>query len=315
MSMVSDGLIVLSGSNNPWFSQELCKYLEVEQGKLISYREPDGEFKIKIDQNVRGGDLFIIQSENPRPNRSFMEMLLIIDAARRSSARRVTAVFPYFSYSIEASSGEPHYPMPASLKAALLEAAGIDRVLAFELHHSGIKGHFSNRVPVDHLHASTQIFVPYIKNHFRQFKDKLVVVSAGKDTSLIKAYAKDHLSDLGAQWHAIDPNDGVSVRTNLDGKVSLYLDDIVNTGTSIERATKYLLDARAEEVHCFAPHMILSAGALEKIEKSPIKSVVTTDTIKYDRNMGDKIHVLSATKLFGEAIRRIHNEDSLGNLY
>ena len=271
---------------------------------------------MEIKENVRGADVFVIQSTCPPVNEYLMELLIIIDALRRASARRITAVMPYYGYARQDRKTAPRTPITAKLVANLLTVAGARRVLTMDLHAGQIQGFFD--IPVDHLFAAP-VLLDYIKDTFRD--EELVIVSPDAGgVERARAYAKR----LGAGIAIVDkrrlrPNESevMHVVGEVKGKVAIILDDMVDTAGTMCQAAQALKDQGAKEVHGMATHPVLSGPALERINNSVLKSLVITDTIplrEEARNI-KKIKVLSVAELLGEAIRRIHADDSVSSLF
>lgn len=307
---------IFSGNSNPELAKKICEYLAVPLGHMEIRRFSDGEIFVEIKENVRGADVFVIQSTCPPVNEHLMELLIIIDALRRASARRITAVMPYYGYARQDRKTAPRTPITAKLVANLLTVAGARRVLTMDLHAGQIQGFFD--IPVDHLFAAP-VLLDYLKETFRD--EELVIVSPDAGgVERARAYAKR----LGAGIAIVDkrrlrPNESkvMHVVGDVKGKVAIILDDMVDTAGTMCQAAKAIKDQGAKEVHGMTTHPVLSGPAPERIKNSVLKSLVVTDTIPLREEVKDikKIEVLSVAKLLGEAIRRIHADDSVSSLF
>ena len=312
--MPVDELKVFCGNAVPELSKEICDYLGVPLGDASVSRFSDGEINVKLNENVRGADVFLINSTAPPVNRNLMELLILIDAARRASGRRITAVIPYYGYARQDKKDRPRVPMTSKLVANLITAAGADRVLTMDLHAGQIQGFFD--IPVDHLFAA-----PVLVEHFkkRRFKNLTVVAPDTGGVTRARAFAKR----LDAELVIIDkrrpsPNQAeiMNVVGDVRGRHALIVDDMVDTGGTLVQAAQALLDHGAKAVAASCTHPVLSGSALKKVDESPIKELVVCNTIPIDKKrMISKIKVLSVAGLLGEAIRRIHNEDSVSSLF
>ncbi len=306
---------VFAGNSNPALAQEICDYLSIPLGRASVKTFSDGEVFVEIGENVRGADVFVLQSTCPPVNHHLMELLIMIDALRRASARRITAVLPYYGYARQDRKAAPRVPISAKLVADIITTAGARRVLAMDLHAGQIQGFFS--IPVDHLFAAP-ILLRYIKENF---DDELVMVSPDAGgVERTRAFAKR----LGASLAIIDkrrerPNESqvMNIIGDVKGKTAIILDDMVDTAGTLCHAAKALKEHGAKHVHGCATHPVLSGPAVERIKKSELESLVVTNTIplRPDAQKLDKIKVLTVSSLLGEAIRRIHNDDSVSSLF
>lgn len=308
-------LLIFTGNSNKKLALDICKHLKVKLGKASIDRFSDGEIRVKINENVRGHDVFVVQSTSDPANENLMELLIMIDALRRSSARRITAVLPYFGYARQDRKDQPRVPITAKLVANLLTVAGADRILTVDLHAGQIQGFFD--IPLDHLFA-VKIFADYRKK--MNLKEDFVVVSP--DVGGIKtarAYAKRFKCDL-----AIVDKRRINDRTaevmhimgDVKGKVAVIVDDMVATAGSLIEAVDAIKKAGALEVYAAITHPVLADPAIERISKSRLKELVVTDTIPIGKSkMVGKIKVLSVASLLAEAIKRIHCEESLSVLF
>lgn len=310
-------LKIFSGRANPELAQRICEYLGLPLGKISTGNFPDGEISCKIDEDVRGRDVFLLQPTCPPVNENLMELLIMIDSFLRASAYRVTAVMPYFGYARQDRKDAGRVPITAKLVANIITRAGADRVLAMDLHAAQIQGFFD--VPVDHLYAA-----PVLNDHFQSLgfkRDEIVVVSA--DEGGIKR-ALGHATRLGVPLAIVDKR-----RTSADvtrqenvmgapvkGKVAFMFDDMISTASSICGAAKAIHLAGAREIHVAATHGLFVGPALERLEEAPISTIAVTDTIPLrPKAVLPKIKVLTVAALLGQAIKRIHRNESVSGLF
>ncbi|MEW6327203.1 MAG: ribose-phosphate pyrophosphokinase [Thermodesulfobacteriota bacterium] len=308
-------LKIFSGNSNLPLAQAICRYLDMELGKATVRTFSDGETMVEIGENVRGSDVFVIQPTCPPVNQNLMELLIMIDALRRASARRITAVIPYYGYGRQDRKVAPRTPITAKLVADLITTPGARRVLAMDLHAGQIQGFFN--IPVDNLFAAP-VLLKYIREHFLE---NLVMVSPDAGgVERTRAFAKR----LDAQLAIIDkrrerPNESqvMNIIGNVKDKNVVILDDMVDTAGTLCQAALALQEHGAKVIHACTTHPVLSGPAIERIEASPINQLVVTDTIplRPEAQKCRKIAVLSVAELLGEAIRRIHNEDSVSSLF
>ncbi len=308
-------VLVFSGRANPELAEDICKYMNVPLGRSNIRDFADQEIYVKIDENVRGGDVFVIQSTSNPGNTNLMEMLIMIDALKRSSAKRITAVLPYYGYARQDRKNEPRVPITSRLVADLLETAGTDRVLTVDLHAGQIQGFFN--IPVDHLFAMN-VLVKYIKE--LKLENLIVISPDAGGVERARAFAKR----LGVSLAIIDkrrelPNEAkaMNIIGDVKGKVAFIVDDMIDTAGTLMEATNALLEDGAKEVHACCSHPVLSGPAADRITKSPIKSIVATNTIPLHDELKNnpKVKILSVAPLLGEAILRIHRETSVSSLF
>ncbi len=314
--MMERPLQVFAGNSNVGLARRIADNLEITLGDLLVTRFSEGEIFVKINEDVRGRDVFIIQSTCPPPNENLMELLVIIDALKRASADRITAVIPFYGYARQDRKDQPRVPITAKLVANLLTAAGADRVLTMDLHAGQIQGFFD--IPVDHLYACP-VFVEYIKA--MNIPD-LVIVSP--DVGGIKL-ARDFARRLGAQLAIVDKrreNDKEAKVMHILGEVAgrnvMITDDLVATAGSITEAAKVLRERGALRIYSAISHPILSGPAWDRLIPSPVDKLIVTDSIplaNVPAAMADRMHVLSVAPLLGEAIRRIHSNRSVSSLF
>ncbi|MGB9711646.1 MAG: ribose-phosphate pyrophosphokinase [Dissulfurimicrobium sp.] len=313
--MPVNNIKIFSGNSNPKLSQEICDYLGLPMGRATVKTFSDGEVFVEIGENVRGADVFVIQSTCPPVNNNLMELLIMIDALRRASSRRITAVLPYYGYARQDRKAAPRVPITAKLVADIITTAGARRVLAMDLHAGQIQGFFN--IPVDHLFAAP-VLLDYLKTNIQ---GQVVMVSPDAGgVERTRAFAKR----LGAGLAIIDkrrerPNEAtvMNIIGDVKGKTAVILDDMVDTAGTLCKAAEALMAQGASCVHGCATHPVLSGPAIERIRQSVLDSLVVTNTIPLNEEAKkfDKIKVLSVSSLLGEAIRRIHNDDSVSLLF
>jgi ribose-phosphate pyrophosphokinase len=305
---------LFSGSAHPDLSREIGDYLGIPNGQARLSRFPDTEVSFQIEENIRGTDVFIVQPTCTPVDMNLVELLIMIDAFRRSSAARITAVLPYYGYARQDRKDKPRVPISAKLVANLLGAAGANRVLTMDLHKAQIQGFFD--IPVDHLFAAP-VIIDYLA---RQNYPRLTIVSPDAGgAERARAYAKR----LGAELAIVDKRRGESgtaevmnVIGAVKGRTCILQDDIIDTGGTITKAAVALLNNGAERVIACAVHGVLSQPAMERVDASPIEKLVVTNTIpQRDHLKSDKLVVLSVARLLGQAIRSIHEESSVSSLF
>jgi ribose-phosphate pyrophosphokinase len=310
-------LKIFSGRANPVLAGKIGEYLGLPLGKMTIANFPDGEISCKIDEDVRGRDVFIVQPTCPPVNENLMELLIMIDSFLRASAYRITAVLPYFGYARQDRKDSGRVPITAKLVANMITRAGTDRVLAMDLHAAQLQGFFD--VPVDHLYAA-----PVLNEYFRNqglTKNDLVIVSA--DEGGIKR-ALGHANRLGAPLAVVDKrrtSADTTQQENIIGasvkeKIVLMFDDMISTASSICGAAKVLKENGAREIHVAATHGVLVGPAIERLTSAPINTVAITDTIPLKPQQTlPKIKVVSVGSLLGQAIKRIHRNESVSMLF
>jgi len=308
-------LLVFSGNSNKKLAVDICKKLKIKPGDASIDRFSDGEIRVKINSNVRGHDVFVIQSTSNPASENLLELLIMIDALRRASAQRITAVLPYFGYARQDRKDQPRVPITAKLVANLLTTAGANRILTIDLHAGQIQGFFD--IPLDHLFA-VKIFMDY-RNRVR-LKGELVVVSP--DVGGIKtarAYAKRFNCGLAiVDKRRIDDKKAevMHIMGNVKGKVALIVDDMAATAGSLVEAVDAIKKQGALEVYAAITHPVLCGPAIDRIKRSALKELIVTDTIPIGKEKRlSKIKVLSVAPLLAEAIKRIHCEESLSVLF
>ncbi|MCH7807773.1 MAG: ribose-phosphate pyrophosphokinase [Planctomycetes bacterium] len=312
----SDGLVVFGGTASTALADKVCAYLEIERGRAVLSAFPDGETLVKIDDDVRGKDCFVIQSTCPPVNNNLMELLICIDSLRRASAKRITAVIPYYGYARQDRKSEGRTPITAKLVANMLTTAGADRVLTMNLHADQIQGFFD--IPVDHLTAA-----PVLTRHLMDRKLKNAVL-VSPDVGNIK-FGGDFASRLGTELAVIykrrltaDSTAAVSIIGNVEGKDVMMFDDMITTAGTVCEATKLVRQNGAARIFVGATHGVFAGQALERLEAAELSEIVVTDTIPVSTEVRTKLKnltVLSVADLFGEAIRRIHEHRSVSALF
>ena len=310
-------LKIFSGRGNPELSKRICDYLGLPMGGISIGNFPDGEISCKVDGDIRGRDVFLVQSTCPPVNENLMELLIMIESCKRASAERITTVIPYFGYARQDRKDEGRVPITAKLVANIITRAGADRVLAMDLHAAQIQGFFD--VPVDHLYAA-----PVLTEHFlsRGFDRKNIVVVSPDEGSIKRALG--HAERLGAKLAIVDKRRADAEHTSqeniigspVEGKIALMFDDMISTAGSICGAAQILNEHGATEIYVAATHGVLCGPAVERLETSPIHELVITDTIPLrPEQILPKIKVLSVAPLLGEAIKRIHRNESVSRLF
>jgi ribose-phosphate pyrophosphokinase len=315
MSTGFGDLKVFSGSAHPHLTKEIADFLGIPVGQARLRRFPDSEVSFQIDENIRGTDVFIVQPTSNPVDQHLVEMLIMVDAFRRSSAARITAVIPYYGYARQDRKDKPRVPISAKLVANLLSAAGTNRVLTMDLHKAQIQGFFD--IPVDHLFAAP-VIIEYLS---RLNYPKLTIVSPDAGgAERARAYAKR----IDAELAIIDKRrseDGsaevMNVIGDVQGRTCILQDDIIDTAGTIQKGASALKAAGAERVLACAVHGVLSGPAIDRIENSPLDQLIVTNTIPLSANgqQCKKIVVLSVARLLGQAIRSIHEETSVSSLF
>jgi len=314
-SMEGNGIFIFSGNSNPALAEKICGYLKIPLGGAKVTTFSDGEIQIEIHENVRAKDVFVIQSTCAPVNDNLVELLLMIDAFKRSSARRITAVVPYYGYSRQDKKVVPRVPISAKLVADMITVAGAHRVITLDLHAGQIQGFFN--IPVDNLFAAP-VLISYIR---RRFDHNLAIVSPDAGgVERARAFAKRLDADLAIidkRRSAPNQAKAMAVIGNVQDKVVVILDDMVDTAGTLVEAAEALSCQGAREIHACCAHPVLSGPAVDRITDSALRSVVVTDTIPLKPNAQacNKIHVLSIAELVGEAIVRSYRGDSVTSLF
>jgi ribose-phosphate pyrophosphokinase len=310
---VIDTLRVFTGNANPGLAEEICRFLQIGIGEAEVGRFADGEISVKINENIRGCDIFLVQP-TAAPAENLVELLVMADAARRASACRVTAVLPYFGYARQDRKDRPRVPITAKLVANLIAVAGANRVLTMDLHSSQIQGFFD--IPFDHLYAA-----PVLIDYFRQkaIRDLTVVAPDVGSIKMARAYAKR----LGASLALVDKRrtraddaEVMNVIGEVDGRNVVIFDDVISTGKTVARAATALREHGAKDIYVGATHAVFSPQAIEFLTAAPLVEVVVTNSLAVPpRYRWSALKILSVSGLLGEAIRRIHEERSLSSLF
>jgi ribose-phosphate pyrophosphokinase len=306
---------IFSGNANPGLAEKICRYVGVPLGKAQVKTFSDGEIAVEIDESVRGLDTFVVQSTAPPANNNLMELLIMIDALKRASAERINAIVPYYGYARQDRKVAPRQPISAKLVANLIMVAGASRVLTMDLHAGQIQGFFD--IPVDNLYASP-IILDYLRN---KFKNDLVLISPDAGgVERTRAFAKRldaTLAIIDKRREAANVAQVMNIIGEVKGKTSVILDDMVDTAGTLTEAAKTLKEHGSTAIYACCTHAVLSGNAIHKINDSPIEELIVTDTIAIDHEERDalKIKVLSVAELFGEAIKRIHNSESVSSLF
>jgi ribose-phosphate pyrophosphokinase len=305
---------IITGNANPQLAQEICKYLKMPLGDTIVTTFSEGEIRVKVNDNVRGKDVFIVQPTCPPVNNNLMELLILIDALKRASAKRITAVLPYFGYARQDRKDQPRVPITAKLVANLITTAGADRILTVDLHAGQIQGFFD--IPMDHLYAVNVFF-----NHIKEIKLKNIVI-VSPDVGGIKmarAYAKKFeapLAIVDKRRITEEDTEAMNILGDIKGKNVIIVDDLVATASSLIEAAAALKKQGGKEIYAAITHPVLSGPAIKRINDSSIKKLFVTNTIPVeDGKRHKKIEVLSIAPLLAEAIKRIHNEESVSCLF
>ncbi|HUG93680.1 MAG TPA: ribose-phosphate pyrophosphokinase [Planctomycetaceae bacterium] len=312
-----DDLTLLSGRSHPALAAEIADYLSIPLGRVVPGNFPDGEISVRLEQNIRGCDVFIVQPTGPPVNDNLMELLILIDACQRASADRITAVIPYFGYARQDRKDAGRVPITAKLVANLITKAGADRVLAMDLHAAQIQGFFD--VPVDHLYAA-----PVLDEYFLSLRlppDDIVIVSP--DEGSIKR-SLQHVERLGGRLAIVDKRRSSAMKTSqanliggpLDGKIALLFDDMISTAGSIVGAVEIARRHGARDVYVSATHAILCGPAPSRLREAAVREVVVTNSLPLsDEQKFPSLKVITIAPLLGEAIRRIHRNESVSYLF
>lgn len=313
MSSYSEQLKIFAGNAHPQLAQDLCDYLGTELINADVTRFKDGEIGVRTYETVRGADVFVVQPTSTPVNENLMELLIIIDALRRASARRITAVIPYYGYARQDRKVNPREPITSKLVANLLTKAGARRILSIDFHAAQIQGFFD--IPVDHLYAS-----PIMINYFKNI-DKSNFIAVAPDVGSVKR-VRSFAESLDIPMAIIDkrrpkPNiaEVMNVIGSVTGKNVILLDDMIDTAGTITAAAKVLKEKGAKEIYACCTHAIFSDPAIERLKNAPISKIIVTDTIAQKKHDLDNLEVLSVAPLLGEAIDRIFKDLSVSVLF
>ena len=313
LSVPAHGFKLLSGTGNRPLAEEIARQIGVDLCKTTVSRFSDGEIFVRIDENIRGQDVFIVQPTNP-PAENVMELLLLIDAARRASAARITCVMPYYGYSRQDRKDQPRVAIGAKLMANMIEAAGADRVLGIDFHQHQLQGFFD--VPVDHLYAA-----PVLVSHYRkkQLRDPVVVAPDVGSAKMARGFAKrlnGTLAIIDKRRPSPNVSEVLNVVGEVEGKDCLIPDDMIDTAGTVTEAARALKELGAHDIYVCATHALLSGPAVERLKEAPIKEVTVTDTVLITpERRFDRLKVLSVGELLSKAIKYTHAEQSVSSLF
>ncbi|MBU6182955.1 MAG: ribose-phosphate pyrophosphokinase [Verrucomicrobia bacterium] len=304
---------IFSGNAHPALARDICKYLGAELGNATVSSFPDGESFVRINENIRGRDVFIIQPTCPPTNQNLMELLIMVDAARRASAARITAVMPFFGYARQDRKDQPRVPITAKLVANLLVAAGVNRVLTMDLHAQQLQGFFD--IPVDHLHA-----MPVMVAHIRKLavQDLIVVSPDVGGVKMASAYATalgTRLAIVVKQRKSATETEASHIIGEVEGKNILIVDDLTETAGTITSAAKILRKNGARDIYAGVSHAVLTDLAVERLRDSELKEFISTNSVPARLTTGCRVTELSVAGLLGEGIRRIHDDESVSSLF
>jgi ribose-phosphate pyrophosphokinase len=304
---------VFSGTANEPLARAICDYIGIELGKCTVKPFPDGETFVKIDENVRGEDVFVVQPTSPPTNHHLMELFIMMDALRRASAMRITAVLPFYGYARQDRKDQPRVPITAKLVANLLIAAGANRILTMDLHAQQIQGFFD--IPVDHLYAAPVIY-EYLKS--KKLTDLVVVSPDVGGLKMAYAYSQTletTLAIVAKRRKSATDVEAMGVIGDVRGKNVLLVDDLTETAGTLANAAAILKKKKAKKIIACVSHAIIGEVGIQRLRKSKIDELITTDTVSRPAITGVNITTLSVAGLLGEAIKRIHNNSSVNSLF
>src|SRR3954470_12047068 len=304
---------IFSGSAHRELAQRICAYVGVPLGDATVSSFPDGETFVKINENIRGRDVFIVQPTCPPSNQNLMELLIMVDAARRASATRITAVIPFFGYARQDRKDHPRGPITAKLVANLLTAAGVSRVLTMDLHAQQVAGFFD--IPVDHLFAA-----PVLIRHLleKKLENAVVVAPDVGGVKMADAYSQAlgmPLAIVAKRRKSPSEIESLNVIGDVDGRPVVIVDDLTETAGTLVNAAKLLKERGATDIIAGVSHAVLSDLGIERLKNSHIKQLITTNSVPVRTEDGVKIHQLCISHLMGEGIKRIHSEESVSSLF
>ncbi|MCK4507278.1 MAG: ribose-phosphate pyrophosphokinase [Desulfuromonadales bacterium] len=308
-------LKIFSGNANPALTRDICKHLSVPLANATVKTFSDGEIMVEINENVRGRDVFVVQPTSQPANENLMELLVMIDALKRASAARITAVIPYFGYARQDRKVAPRTPITSKLVADLITTAGAQRVLCIDLHAGQIQGFFN--IPVDHLYAAPVV----LEDIKARFPGDLIVVSPDAGgTERARAFAKRlnaGLAIIDKRRSAANVSEVMHIIGDVDGQTCIIVDDMIDTAGTLCQAAAALKAHGAGDVYATATHAVLSGPALERINESSLKEVLITDTIPTEKKIKEcsRLRIVSVAKLLAESIRRIHGDESVSSLF
>lgn len=306
-------LQVFAGNANPGLARRMAEYIGIPLGKADIGRFPDGEIRVKIEDDVRGTDVFVVQSTQPPVNVNLMELLVMIDSLVRASVERLTAVIPYYGYARQDRKAEGRTPISAKLVANLLTTSGADRVLTVDLHSGQIQGFFD--LPLDHLYAAP-VVLDYIRE--QDIQDLTIVSPDVGNVKMARAYAKRLDAQLGIidkRRRGPEDTEAVHIMGDVADQNCLVLDDMIATGGSMVEAVRILRENDARDIYLAATHGIFCGDALDNIRNADVKECIITDTIAPDEDYPNMVRVLSMANLLGEAVVRIHEDQSVSELF
>lgn len=310
-----DKIAVFSGNAHPELAKDICKYLKIKLSDAFVGKFSEGEIRVKINENIRGKDVFVVQPTCPPSNDNIMELLIVIDALKRASAKRITAVIPYFGYARQDRKDQPRVPITAKLVADILSTAGANRVLTMDLHAGQIQGFFD--IPVDNLLA-VGVFIDYIGK--LKLKNIVVVSPDVGGIKMARAYAKRlsaGLAIIDKRRNSPEETEVMHILGDVEGKDAIIVDDLIATGSSLIEAVHALKKAKAKTIYAAITHGVLSGPAVERVDKcKDLEELIVSDSIPIeDGKKKSRIKVLTVAELLGEAIKRIHNEESVSCLF
>jgi len=306
---------LFGGTSNPSLTDEVCRYLGIQPGKILAKTFSDGETQIEIHENIRGMDVVVLQSTCTPVNDNLMQLLIIMDALKRASAKRITAIIPYYGYGRQDRKVKPRVPISAKLVADLITVAGANRVVSMDLHAGQIQGYFN--IPVDNIFAAPLLLM-HIRRHFQ---DNIVIVSPDAGgVERARAFAKRlevSLAIIDKRRDAPNIAEAMNIIGEVEGKTAIMLDDMVDTAGTLAQAARALKMRGASNLYACCTHPVLSGPAIERIEESPIDKLVVTNTIPLSEKARNcrKIVVLSVSELLGETIKRIWTSHSVSTLF
>jgi ribose-phosphate pyrophosphokinase len=304
---------IFTGSANRELAERICKFIGVPLGKATISSFPDGETYVRIEENVRGRDVFLIQPTSPPTNEHLMELLIMVDAARRASADRITAVIPFFGYARQDRKDQPRVPITAKLVANLLNAAGVSRVLTMDLHAQQVQGFFD--IPVDHLY-SMPVLIKYLRQ--RLTRPTVVVSPDVGGLKMASAYSQAlgaNLAIVAKQRKSATDTEALYLIGDVEGKDVLLVDDLTETAGTLTSAAETLKAKGALDIYAAVSHAVLVDLAIPRLQKSKIKELVTTNSTPVRTVEGFSINVQCVSELLGEGIKRIHNDESVSSLF